>query len=245
MGYEQVLYEIKEGVGIITLNRPEKLNAFTGTMGEELWDAFNRALADDEVRAIVFTGAGRAFCAGVDLKALSKPGEGEKISGGDFIRKFPATMDASPKPSVCAMNGAAIGVGVTMAVSFDIRIAAEDAQLAVPFSKLGILAGFGSSHLLPKLVGRANALDLLLTARTVLGPEALEMGLVNRVVPADQVLPSAVEIAKAMAAHDPLVIEHCKQLINDSSDASIAEALANETRIGAALRAAKAARDGS
>jgi len=245
MGYEQVLYEVDEGVGLITLNRPEKLNAFTGTMGEELWDAFNRALDDDEVRAIVFTGAGRGFCAGVDLKALTKPGEGEKISGGDFIKKFPTAMYESPKPSVCAMNGAAIGVGVTMAVSFDMRIAAEDAKLAVPFSKLGILAGFGSSHLLPKLVGRGNALDLLLTARSILGPEALEMGLVNRVVPADQVLSTSIEIARTMAGHDPLVIDHCKQLINAGQDATIAEALANESRIGAALRAAKAARDGS
>ncbi len=243
MGYEQVLYDIQDGVAVITLNRPDKLNAFTGTMGEELWDAFTRSVADDEVRAIVFTGAGRAFCAGVDLKALGQPAEGQKISSGRFIREFPEAMYGCPKPSICAMNGAAIGVGVTMAVSFDIRIAADDAKLAVPFSKLGILAGFGSSYLLPRLVGRGRAMELLLSARTISGREAEEMGLVNRSLPAEEVLPAALDLARGMAGLDPLVLEHCKRLVN-TGEAGLAEALAGEKEIGASLREAKAARDG-
>ena len=244
MGYEQVLYEVDGGVAVVTLNRPDKLNAFTGTMGQELWDAFNRALADDAVRAIIFTGAGRAFCAGVDLQAVAQPGQAELISSGDFIRKFPEAMYHCPKPSICAMNGHAIGVGVTMAVSFDLRIAAEDAKLAVPFAKLGMLAGFGSTHLLPKLIGRGRALDLILSARSVLAPEALAMGLVNQVVPAEKVLETALALAKTLAGYDPLVIAHAKRSLNASQELDLAGAVVSEGKIGVELRAAKAARDG-
>jgi enoyl-CoA hydratase/carnithine racemase len=244
MGYEQVLYEVDGGVAIITLNRPDKLNAFTGTMGQELWDAFSRALRDDAVRAIIFTGAGRAFCAGVDLQAVAQPGQAELISSGDFIRKFPEAMYHCPKPSICAMNGHAIGVGVTMAVSFDLRIAAEDAKLAVPFTKLGMLAGFGSTHLLPRLIGRGRALDLILSARSVLAPEALAMGLVNQVVSADKVLETALALAKTLAGYDPLVVAHAKRSLNASQELDLAGAVVNEGKIGVELRAAKAARDG-
>jgi enoyl-CoA hydratase/carnithine racemase len=245
MGYEQVLYDVDAGIATITLNRPDRLNAFTGTMGEELWDAFNQALRDDAVRAIIFTGAGRAFCAGVDLQALSQPGQGALISSGEFIRKFPEAMYHCPKPSICAINGHAIGVGVTMAVSFDMRIAAADAKLAVPFAKLGILPGFGSTHLLPRLVGRGRALELLLTARTVLAPEALEMGLVNQVVPAEQVLPSARELAATMASYDPYVLATVKRSFNASQDLTLAGAVESEGRFSAELRARRAARGAS
>jgi enoyl-CoA hydratase/carnithine racemase len=243
MGYEQILYEVDAGIATVTLNRPEKLNAFTGSMGEELWDAFNRALRDDAVRAIIFTGAGRAFCAGVDLQAVAAPGQAGLISAGDFIRKFPEAMYHCPKPSICAMNGHAIGVGVTMAVSFDLRIAAQDAKLAVPFARLGMLPGFGSTHLLPRLVGRGRALELLLTARSILAPEAAEIGLVNRVVPAEQVLPTARELAATLAGYDPLVLACVKRSLNASQDLSLAEAVESESRIGGELRAARAARD--
>jgi 2-(1,2-epoxy-1,2-dihydrophenyl)acetyl-CoA isomerase len=243
MGYEQVLYEVDGGIATVTLNRPDKLNAFTGTMGEELWDAFNAAVRDPAVRAIIFTGAGRAFCAGVDLQAVAQPGQASLISAGDFIRKFPEAMYHCPKPSICAMNGHAIGVGVTMAVSFDLRIAAEDAKLAVPFAKLGMLPGFGSTQLLPRLVGRGKALELMLTARSILAPEALQIGLVNQVVPADRVLATARELAAALAGFDPLVLAHVKRSVNASAELDLAGAVESEARIGVELRAAKAARD--
>jgi enoyl-CoA hydratase/carnithine racemase len=243
MGYEQVLYEVDAGIATVTLNRPDKLNAFTGTMGEELWDAFSRAVRDDAVRAIIFTGAGRAFCAGVDLQAVAAPGQAGLISAGDFIRKFPEAMYHCPKPSICAMNGHAIGVGVTMAVSFDLRIAAQDAKLAIPFAKLGMLPGFGSTHLLPKLVGRGKALELLLTARSILAPEAAEIGLVNEALPAEKVLPRAREIAALIAGYDPLVVAHVKRSLNASQELSLAESVESEGRIGGELRAARAARD--
>ena len=242
MGYEQILYAVEEGVAVVTLNRPEKLNAFTGTMGEEIYAAFGRATDDPEVRAIVLTGAGRGFCAGVDLTAISEPGEAAKIGQGDFIRRFPNENFERPKPTICAMNGAAIGVGVTMALSFDLRVAARDAKLAVPFVKLGILPGFGSTRLLPALVGRGRALDLLLSARSILGEEALEIGLVERAVPADQVLPTALELARAMAEMDPLVLAHCKRSVGAGLAAgSLAEAVESEGRLNAELREARAA----
>jgi len=245
MGYEQILYAVDAGIATLTLNRPDKLNAFTGTMGEELWDAFNVALRDPEVRAIIFTGAGRAFCAGVDLQAVAQPGQASLISAGDFIRKFPEAMYHCPKPSICAMNGHAIGVGVTMALSFDLRIAAQDAKLAIPFAKLGMLPGFGSTQLLPRLVGRARALELALTARSILAPEAAQIGLVNQVVPAEAVLSTAREIATAIVGFDPLVLAHLKRSLNASQDLSLADAVLSESRIGGELRAAKAARDES
>ena len=242
MAYDQILYTVEEDVATVTLNRPEKLNAFTGTMGEELYAAFGRATDDPQVRAIVLTGAGRGFCAGVDLTTLSNPEEQAKIGAGDFIRKFPAENYERPKPTLCAINGAAIGVGVTMALSFDLRVAAADAKLAVPFARLGILPGFGSSHLLPRLVGRGRALDLLLSARSILGTEALEIGLVERVAPADRVLETALELARVMAGMDPLVLAHCKRSVGFGMAAgSLAEAVENEARMNAALREARAA----
>jgi enoyl-CoA hydratase/carnithine racemase len=150
-----------------------------------------------------------------------------------------------PKPSICAMNGHAIGVGVTMALSFDLRIAAQDAKLAIPFAKLGMLPGFGSTLLLPRLVGRAKALELALTARSMLAPEAAQIGLGNRVVPADAVLPTARELAAEIASFDPLVVAHLKRSLNTSQDLGLAEAVESESRIGGELRAAKAARDAS
>ena len=242
MEYEQILYAVEDGVATVTMNRPEKLNAFTGTMGEEIYAAFERATDDPEARAIVLTGAGRGFCAGVDLATLSDPGESAKIAEGNFIRRFPTENYERPKPTLCAINGAAIGVGVTMALSFDLRIAAADAKLAVPFVKLGILPGFGSSHLLPKLVRRGRALDLLLSARSVLGAEALEMGLVERAVPAERVLPETLELARAMAGMDPRVLAQCKRSVGAGMAAgSLAEAVESESRLNAELREARAA----
>ncbi|MCE2391418.1 MAG: enoyl-CoA hydratase/isomerase family protein [Proteobacteria bacterium] len=242
MGYEQILYEVEEGIATVTLNRPEKLNAFTGTMGEEIYDAFGRATDDPEVRSIVLTGAGSGFCAGVDLTRISDPGESEKIRAGNFIRKFADENYHRPKPTICAINGAAVGVGVTMVLSFDLRVAALDAKLRVPFVKLGMLPGFGTTRLLPQLVGRGRALDLLLSARPILGEEALEIGLVERAVPAEQVLPTALELARALAGMDPLVLEYCKRSVAAGMAAgSLAEAVESEQRHNTALRDARTA----
>jgi enoyl-CoA hydratase/carnithine racemase len=245
MTYASILYAIEDGVATLTLNRPEKLNAYTVAMGEEAVDAFRRAREDDAVRAVILTGAGRGFCAGVDLDALkahqagASAGQGPKLGEEDFLTKLPLELLSFPKPVIAAINGAAIGVGVTMVLPCDVRLAAGSAKLGVPFAKLGLLPGLGSTHLLPRLVGRAKALELVLSARTILAPEAAEIGLVNRVVPDEQLLPEARALAAQMAQCAPEVLAAAKAAILYGEDAAMADAMKNERERSAELRARK------
>jgi 2-(1,2-epoxy-1,2-dihydrophenyl)acetyl-CoA isomerase len=237
-----VLLEVEGGVATLTLNRPEKLNAYTTEMGEEATHAFRACRDDGAVRAVVLTGAGRGFCAGVDLEHLKahqaggKAGSGPRLGEEDFLRKLPLELASYPKPLIAAVNGAAIGVGVTMILPCDIRIAAEGAKLGLTFTKLGILPGLGSTHLLPRIVGRARALELVLTARVVAAREALEMGLVNRVVAADVLLQEARSMAAAMAEAPPEVLAAAKDLLNRGAASTLAEAMLAEQAKSAELR---------
>jgi enoyl-CoA hydratase/carnithine racemase len=270
--YQHILFERDDGVATVTLNRPAKLNAYTTEMGDEVVDAFARARADTAVRVAILTGAGRAFCAGVDLEHLrahlraGEPGSTEGVatvtSGGpadaataeaeakhpprlgeeDFLRKLPLELVAFPKPVIAAINGPAIGVGVTMTLPCDLRIAAEGAKLGLPFAKLGLLPGLGSTHLLPRLVGLARALELVLTGRTITAFEAAEIGLVNRVVPADELLAEARATARAMAECRPEVLAAAKAAVHHGAGATLAEAMRHEQDASAALRRPPAAK---
>ncbi|MDY0013292.1 MAG: enoyl-CoA hydratase-related protein [Rhodocyclaceae bacterium] len=239
MAYSQILYDVTDGICTITLNRPDKLNAFTGTMGDEIYDAFSVANADPVVKAIILTGAGTTFCAGVDLPALADPKEGKRIVETPLLSKFPLENYSNPKPTICALNGAAFGIGITMTLSFDIRIAEEGAKMAVPFTKLGMLPGLASGYLLPRLVGRGRALDLLLSARSFSAAEALQMGLVERVVPVGTALTVAKALAASMVKCEPFILAGVKEMVNFSSDSTIAEAVENEARLLAEYRAIK------
>jgi enoyl-CoA hydratase/carnithine racemase len=237
-----ILTDVEGGIGTLTLNRPDKLNAYTTEMGEEV-TAVLRAWRDDAaVRAVILTGAGRGFCAGVDLEHLAAHQAGGNASPGprlgeeDFLRKLPLELVAYPKPLVAAVNGAAIGVGVTMILPCDARIASEGAKLGLAFVKLGILPGLGSTHLLSRIVGRAKALELVLTARTILAPEALAIGLVNQVVPAEKLMAVARELAASIAAHRPEVVAAAKAAVNYGAEHSMEEAMRNEERASAELR---------
>lgn len=254
--YENIRYESTGPAATITLHRPDKLNAYTTEMGDEVVDAFARARDDAAVRAVILTGAGRAFCAGVDLEHLKahmartsslSPGEARAANGlearaarplgeEDFLRKLPLDLLAYPKPVIAAINGPAIGVGVTMVLPCDIRIAAENAKLGVTFAKLGLLPGLGSTHLLPRLVGLAKALELVLTARVVNAFEAHEMGLVNRVVPPDSLLAEAQAMAAAMAECRPEVLAAAKAALHFGAGTSMADAMKNEQEASARLR---------
>lgn len=240
MNYTQILYAVAEHVCTITLNRPDKLNAFTGTMGDELYNAFRCATADPEVRVIVLTGAGSTFCAGVDMQAFADPAEAARIVGTPFLSQFPRENFQNPKPTLCAINGSAIGVGMTMSLSFDVRIAADNAKLAMPFSRLGMVPGLGSTYLLPQLVGRGAALDLLLSGRSLTSTEALSLGLVQKVVPADAVLNAALTLARDLAQRDPWILASIKEGINFGGDHTLDEALKNEGLLIARVRARKA-----
>jgi 2-(1,2-epoxy-1,2-dihydrophenyl)acetyl-CoA isomerase len=247
---EQIRIERDGDVATITLNRPDKLNAYTARMGVELVDAFRALRDEDAVRAVILTGAGRGFCAGVDLEALSAMGsegdaQGPKLGEEEFVRGFPAELLAFPKPVIAAINGAAIGVGVTMALPCDLRIAAEGAKLGLTFTKLGILPGLGSTHLLPRIVGLAKAQELVLTARVILAPEALSIGLVNRVVAADALQGTARELAASMTACDPDALAFAKRAIQHGAHATMEEAMAHEQAASAALREARAKRKGT
>ncbi len=239
MKYANILYEQSDGIATITLNRPEKMNAYVPEMGDELVHAFRHAREDEDVRVVILTGAGKGFCAGVDLDALkasrAEPGA-SRLGEEEFINGFPLELAEYPKPIIVAINGAAIGVGITMTLPCDIRIAADGVKLGVTFTKLGILPGLGSTHLLPRLIGLANAKDLVLTARVIRADEALGMGLVNRVVPRDALLKEARELAMSIADLRPEVIAAAKRVLEDGLQSTMAEAMHNEAEASAALR---------
>ncbi|MCG8592273.1 MAG: enoyl-CoA hydratase-related protein [Proteobacteria bacterium] len=247
MDYSNILFDAADGLATITLNRPEKRNAYTVEMGEEVVHAFRTAREDDAVRAIVLTGAGKGFCAGVDLEALkahqsgaATTGSGPKLGEEDFLRVLPLELVACPKPILVAIHGAAIGVGMTMTLPCDVRVAAQDAKLALPFAKLGILPGLGSTHLLPRLVGSARARELVLTGKTIRGDEAAAIGLVNHAVPAAEVLDFTRALAADMAAIDPTVLAYAKRALNEGAGATLEDAMKNEQALSAELRSARA-----
>jgi enoyl-CoA hydratase/carnithine racemase len=250
--FDHILYEVDEAIATITLNRPAKLNAYIPAMGDEVVSAFALARDDDEVRVVVLTGAGRGFCAGVDLDHLkasfsessaeassdSEVKDGKaRLGEEDFLRKLPLDLIEFPKPVIAAINGHAIGVGITMALPCDLRIAAAGAKIGLTFAKLGILPGLGATHLLPRLVGIAKAQELVLSARVILAEEACEIGLVNRVVPGESLIKEVRELAQQMAAHDPEVLARAKRSLHYGAKVEMAEAMQNEQRMSAELRA--------
>ena len=243
MDYKDILFDVSEGIATITMNRPDKLNAYTTEMGEEVTHAFRAVQRDPEIRAIVLTGAGKAFCAGADLEHLKAHEQGQNVSKGprlgeeDFLRKLPLEMADYPKPILAAINGHAVGVGMTMAMPCDIRIVAEDAKIGFVFGRLGILPGLGSTHLLPNLVGMARAQELVLTAKKILGKEAAEIGLANKAVPKDEVLATTRAMAIEMAELDPIVLAYAKRALHFGASHSMAEAMKNEQGQSARLKA--------
>ncbi|HIF94097.1 MAG: enoyl-CoA hydratase/isomerase family protein [Myxococcales bacterium] len=242
MSLTSVLLEETDGIATVTLNRPEKLNAYTTEMGDEVTHVLRTLRDDDSIRVVILTGAGRAFCAGVDLEHLKSHQQGENASRGprlgeeDFLQKLPLEMLEYPKPLIAAINGHAIGVGMTMVMPCDIRVAAKDAKLGFVFTRLGILPGLGSTHLLPNLVGMARAQELVLTGKKILGVEAAEIGLVNLTVASDEVLPRAIEMAQQMAEIDPIVLRHAKRALHFGARHSMSEAMANERAASMALK---------
>ena len=197
-----VLCEVKDGIAELTLNRPERMNAYTPQMGAELIQVFRRLGEDDSVRVIVVTGAGRAFCAGADLGGGDETFSGRETDG-DADEVSPRDARARniqpwklPKPVIAAINGHAIGVGLTLPLQWDIRIAAKDAKLSFAFVQRGIMPELASTYILPRLIGIARASDLLLTGRIFLGEEAAQLGVVNEALERQQVLPRAREIAR-------------------------------------------------
>jgi 2-(1,2-epoxy-1,2-dihydrophenyl)acetyl-CoA isomerase len=248
---ETIEYETREGVATIAFARPDKLNAYTPEMGEETVAAFERARDDDAVRVVVLTGRGRAFCAGVDLDAFKahmsgqSVGKGPKLGQEAFVRSWPLEMVDYPKPIIAAINGSAYGVGVTMTLGCDVRIAARSAKLGLNFTKLGVLPGLGSTHHLPRLVGLGKASELILSAASISADEALSIGLVQRVVD-DTDFESAVRtLAVAMAEIRPEVARAAKRALRHGAEATLADAIREEQKLSAELGALRTKQGGS
>jgi enoyl-CoA hydratase/carnithine racemase len=206
MDFTEIRYEVADRVLTITLDRPDRLNAWTPTMQAELIEALDRADADDEVRAIVVTGAGRAYCAGADLERGGETfdwrerqtgDEPPRDGGGRFtLRVFDLT-----KPIIAAINGPAVGVGITMTLPMDVRIAAENTKMGFVFTRRGIVPEACSSWFLPRLVGISRAMEWAATGRVFRSEEALEAGLVRSLHPPEEVLPAALELAREIAGN--------------------------------------------
>ncbi|NQW60430.1 enoyl-CoA hydratase [bacterium] len=193
------------GVALLTLNRPDRLNAWNGELSERYFTLMDECVANDEVRVLVVTGAGKGFCAGADmnrLKAMSDaPGSSTTKAEAVSPSRLPSYTTTIPKPVIAAINGACAGVGLVHALTCDIRFAAAGAKFTTAFARRGLIAEYGISWLLPRLVGTANALDVLLSGRVFLAEEAHQMGMVNGVVPGDQLLAHAVAYASDLAAN--------------------------------------------
>ncbi len=260
MPYTEIEYEVRDRIATVTLNRPQKMNAFTFTMRDELLDVFDRIDADDDVRAVVVTGAGRAFCAGADLSAGGDTfdkdkaadlitGEGDRLEDGtprDGGGMVALRIARCLKPVIGAFNGAAVGVGVTMTLPMDVRLASEKAKFGFVFARRGIVAEAASSWFLPRLVGIAQAMEWAATGRVFDAREALEGRLVSRVLPPDELLPAAYALAREIADNTSAVsVAAIRRLMwSGLSAPSPWDAHAADSRLMAALGGAADAVEG-
>jgi enoyl-CoA hydratase/carnithine racemase len=223
---EPVLYELRGAVALLTLNRPDRLNAWSNDLEDRYFELLDRVEDDPDVRAVVVTGAGRGFCAGADMDDLNLAATTDlhEAPARPRPRSFPLTLR---KPMIAALNGAAAGLGLVEALYCDIRFAAPTAKLTTAFALRGLIAEYGISWILPRLVGQANALDLLLSGRVVQGEEAVAMGLVNRLVEPEALVDEAVAYAQQLAdASSPVSMATIKQQVQRHMDATFAEAVA-------------------
>jgi 2-(1,2-epoxy-1,2-dihydrophenyl)acetyl-CoA isomerase len=214
MDYKTLKCEVSEAVATITLNRPEVLNAMNRDMFYELNDVFDTAGSDPAVRSVVITGAGRGFCSGADLKMLAtEPGVAEPVVFKSFLRQINELIlkiMRLEKPVIAAVNGPATGAGCNVVLACDIIYMAREAYLSEIFVKRGLVPDFGGLYLLPRYVGLAKAKELIFTGEKIQGDEALKLGIANRVLPLDQLLPGAIKFAKQMAAGPTVAIALAK-----------------------------------
>ena len=226
---EVVLKTVDDGVALLTLNRPDRLNAWTGEMEDAYFDALEECAAREDVRAIVVTGAGRGFCAGADMDDLRAIG----AAGPQPRERRPQTLALTvPKPILAAINGPCAGIGLVQALMCDLRFAAEGAKLTTAFARRGLVAEHGISWILPRLVGPARALDLLLSGRVVLAEEAAALGLVNRALPGDRLLDEALAYARDLAANcSPSSMAAMKRQVYADLERGAGEAVAEADRL--------------
>ena len=243
MAFEQILMEKRGRVTLLTLNRPEKLNAWTPQMMKELTAAMSSANEDPSVGAIVVTGAGRAFCAGADVDAVFRSQGEARDSGQEAVASEPSNatnwvsfLRSLRTPTIAAVNGAAVGIGVTQILPMDIRIASEDARFGMFFVRMGLVPELASSALLPQMVGQARALEWCLSGRMIGAAEAKEAGLITETLPGDRLLARAMEMGELLAANSAFAMTKIRQLIVQNSNESDLDLVMR--REGEALNAA-------
>lgn len=236
MAFEHIKYEVDQGVATITLNRPDVLNSFNRAMAVEVRQALTSAASDAEVRAVLLTGSGRAFCAGQDL-AEAMPKEGPLPDLGDIVARgynpIVRTIRQIDKPVVCAVNGVAAGAGANLAFACDFVVAASDASFIQSFSKIGLVPDTGGTFFLPRLVGMARATALMMLADKVAGADAVAMGLIHRVVESATLLEEATALARNLATRPTRGLGLIKRALNASATNGLDEQLAFEAQLQA------------
>lgn len=236
--------DISENICTIFFNRPEKKNAYTPSMGDEIVAALNEAMKNSEVKVVILTGRGDTYCAGIDMdyfKAYMKgevageSKEGPRLGEEHFVNSWPLELVEYPKPVIAAINGSAYGVGVTMTLGCDVRYCADDATLGLNFTALGVLPGLGSTHHLPQLVGMGKAMELILSAAKIPASEAYEIGLVQKLLPASEVYPAVRQLALEMAKRKPELLAAAKKALRAGAQSSLADAIKLEKQLSRAI----------
>jgi enoyl-CoA hydratase len=226
MNYSNLLFEITDGIARVTINRPDKLNALNDAVIAELGDAVQRIQSDKGIKAAIVTGSGpKAFVAGADIGELSQQGsfdgKARALVGQAVFRR----IERSGKPIIAAVNGFALGGGCELAMACHIRIASENARFGQPEVKLGIAPGYGGTVRLPRLVGKGRALEILLSGQMIDAAEAFRIGLVNRVVPNDQLLPETEKLVRTILENGPLAIQVCIEAVDSALEVTLDEGL--------------------
>ncbi len=234
MAYEVILFEVVDQVAKITLNRPERLNAWNPQMRDEMTHALRAANADDAIRAVVITGAGRGFCAGADLGPSAEKTFARAVLTDAELEERESQLtrpNQIDKPVIAAINGAAVGVGITFPLLCDIRLVAEDAKIGFSFGRRGMIGELGSHFLLPRIVGFSVASDLLLSGRMISGTEAADFGLAHKALPREQLLDAAMAMAKEYVNVAPVSVAISKRLLWDGMGTTLQALRNKESRL--------------
>jgi len=236
-GFKTLIYEKRDGVALVTLNRPEALNAYCIQMRDDLFEVLGAIGLDDEVHVVLFRGSGdRAFCAGADLSEFLTAPPPVKARRIRFERDIWDRFLKLPQPAVAALHGYVLGSGIEIALCCDIRLASPDARFGLPEIGLGIIPAAGGTQTLPRIIGRARALEMLLTNRWIDAEEALQIQLVNRIVPREALFQTARKTAERIASFDPLAVRSAKQAVVRGMDLSLRDGLDLEAILASALR---------
>ncbi len=234
MAYEAVLYDKHEHVAVLTLNRPDRLNAISNTLREEVHQAVQAAQEDDEVRALIITGEGRGFCSGADLSGAPPAGGGElsqnaRLDETGWVGRWARRFVYFDKPLIGAINGVAAGAGMSMAMACDLRVGSEHARFKAVFIERSLSPNSGLSYFLPRVVGYSRAADLLMTSRAVNAEEAYRIGLLDRLVAHEALVEESIKLANEMTGWPPLALRMTKRVLQHNADAEFEDALRYES----------------